>query len=240
MVYQTYTVQRWDIVRWLLFSPACTSDLVCMGKSPSQWIHNGHGLLLPGSSRCWYWTIDTSVLATYVWVFHYGGLHHAKYLGSLLVSLPLPKHFSLVIQSTRHQFLRRTFETSNSLLVRLTGVNKGTLSSRYLQLYNGFFVSGLIHHVGSLNAPFNPVVMDQFWFFMLQPVAITIEDFAIYVGKKANIKDSWKTRALGYAYVGAVLSFTLRYATNFFFGMNLGTARHPIIAKLSIMDRVFG
>lgn len=49
-----------------------------------------------------------------------------------------------------------------------------------------------------------------------------------------------KTKALGYAWVGAFLSFSLRYAAKFFFDMNLTVLRHPIVAKFSIMDRVLG
>ncbi|KEF56429.1 uncharacterized protein A1O9_08010 [Exophiala aquamarina CBS 119918] len=139
-----------------------------------------------------------------------------------------------------HQFLRRYFETYNSVLLRALRVRKGTMVSRYLQLYNGFLISALIHHIGSLNIAYTPSVKYQFVFFMSQPIAITIEDFAIYLGKKAGVKESWKTRALGYTWVGAVLSFTLRYAAKFFFDMNLGAVRNPIVAKFGIMDRVFG
>lgn len=32
----------------------------------------------------------------------------------------------------------------------------------------------------------------QLAFFMLQPVAITLEDFAVYLGKKAGLKESSK------------------------------------------------
>lgn len=92
----------------------------------------------------------------------------------------------------RHQFLRRIFETWNSLLIRGLRVKKGTLASRYLQLYNAFLISALIHHVGALNAAYNPGVKYQFMFFMIQPVAITFEDFAIYLGQKAGIKESCK------------------------------------------------
>jgi Membrane bound O-acyl transferase family len=84
------------------------------------------------------------------------------------------------------------FETANSLLIFITGVKKGTLTSRYLQLYNAFLVSALIHHIGSLNIPYTPAVQYQFLFFMMQPVAITIEDFAIYLGRKAGLKESCK------------------------------------------------
>ncbi|KAJ9607725.1 hypothetical protein H2200_007803 [Cladophialophora chaetospira] len=93
-----------------------------------------------------------------------------------------------------HQILRRVFETANSSLTRLMRIRKGTLTSRYFQLYNAFFVSALIHHIGSLNCPYSVMVWYQFYFFMIQPVAITVEDFAIYLGKKMGLQDNWKTR----------------------------------------------
>jgi hypothetical protein len=34
--------------------------------------------------------------------------------------------------------------------------------------------------------------LNQVAFFMLQPVAITVEDFVVYLGKKAGIKESRK------------------------------------------------
>ncbi|KIX08170.1 uncharacterized protein Z518_02826 [Rhinocladiella mackenziei CBS 650.93] len=139
-----------------------------------------------------------------------------------------------------HQFLRRTLETYNSCLITLFGVKRGSLASRYLQLYNAFFISALIHHVGALNIPYSSSVWDQFIFFMMQPVAITIEDFAIYLGKRAGLKESWKTRAVGYAWVWCVLSYTLRFAIKSFMDVGLGSARHPFVEKFSIMDRVFG
>ncbi len=92
--------------------------------------------------------------------------------------------------------LRRIFETANSSLNKLLGIRKGTLFSRYLQLYNAFFVSALIHHIGSLNCPYSALVWYQFYFFMIQPVAITVEDFAIHVGKKAGLRDTCKSSLL--------------------------------------------
>ena len=84
------------------------------------------------------------------------------------------------------------FETANSTLTSLLRVKKGTFVSRYLQLYNAFFVSAIIHHIGALNVPYSPLVWCQFAFFMMQPVAITIEDFAVYLGKKAGLKETCK------------------------------------------------
>ncbi|EXJ58575.1 hypothetical protein A1O7_06002 [Cladophialophora yegresii CBS 114405] len=139
-----------------------------------------------------------------------------------------------------HQLLRRTFETANSSLTRLMRIRRGTLGSRYLQLYNAFVVSALIHHIGALNCPYSALPWCQFYFFMIQPVAVTVEDFAIYVGKKAGLRQSWRTRAVGYAWVGCFLSYSLRYAAAGFTAAGLGGVRHPFVAKFSIMDRLFG
>lgn len=79
-------------------------------------------------------------------------------------------------------------------MIRALRVQKGTLVSRYLKLYNGFLISAFIHHIGSLNAAYHPSVKYQFMFFMFQPIAITLEDFAIYLGKKAGVKKSCKKR----------------------------------------------
>jgi len=72
-----------------------------------------------------------------------------------------------------HQFLRRLFETSSSVVTSVLGIKKGTFLSRYTQLYIAFFVSACIHHIGTLNLPYDPATEGgklQFAFFMLQAV----------------------------------------------------------------------
>ena len=84
------------------------------------------------------------------------------------------------------------FEVANAGLLRFLHVHRGTLPSKYLQLYNGFFVSALLHHTGALNCPSSTFARYQFYFFMIQPVAITIEDFGIYIGKRLGMVDTCK------------------------------------------------
>ncbi|EXJ68268.1 uncharacterized protein A1O5_08883 [Cladophialophora psammophila CBS 110553] len=139
-----------------------------------------------------------------------------------------------------HQLLRRMFESANSALLRLLRVKKGTLVSRYVQLYNAFLVSALIHHAGALNCPSSSFAWCQFYFFMIQPVAITFEDLAIYLGKKTGLKDTWKTRAVGYVWVVCFLSYSLRYAAKGILAAGLGGVRHPFVDTFSIIDRLFG
>lgn len=77
-------------------------------------------------------------------------------------------------------------------LIRYVPIKQGTLASRYLQLYLAFIASALIHHLGVLNVtsstPQND--MNSLIFFLIQPLAITLEDFAVYLGKKAGVKSS--------------------------------------------------
>ncbi|OAG43733.1 hypothetical protein AYO21_01960 [Fonsecaea monophora] len=140
----------------------------------------------------------------------------------------------------RHQFHRRIFESVNKCLLHLLRVKNGTLASRYLQLYNAFFVSALIHHAGALNCPYSSLGWCQVYFFMVQPVAIMFEDLVVYLGKRKDLKDTWKTRMVGYVWVICVLSYSLRYAAQGILAAGLGEVRHPVVDKYSIMDRLFG
>ncbi|OAL20157.1 hypothetical protein AYO22_09129 [Fonsecaea multimorphosa] len=116
----------------------------------------------------------------------------------------------------------------------------GSFIKKGYTLYNAFFMSALIHHAGALNCPYSCLGWCQFYFFMIQPFAITFEDLVIYLGKKAGLKDTWKTRALGYAWVVCFLSYSLRYAAKGILAAGLGGVRHPVVDKFSIMDRLFG
>jgi hypothetical protein len=57
-----------------------------------------------------------------------------------------------------------------------------------------FITTTLIHHLGALNVTTSSSKnnLNQVAFFMLQPVAITVEDFVVYLGKKAGLKESCK------------------------------------------------
>lgn len=59
---------------------------------------------------------------------------------------------------------------------------RGTNRSSYAQLYVAFFVSGIIHLAGDFIAE-KRVVYRAIYFFLLQAVVITVEDFVIYLAK---------------------------------------------------------
>lgn len=66
-------------------------------------------------------------------------------------------------------------QTPGIRLARSLGLSKGTLGSKYLQLYLAFTLSMLLHEWFIFNAVRHDV--GEFRFFMAQPFAITAEDF---------------------------------------------------------------
>lgn len=81
------------------------------------------------------------------------------------------------------------------MLKRFVTIPKGTLTSKYLQLFMAFATSAAIHQLGALNCPQSSSSNNwaQALFFLIQPLAITCEDLALFLGKKAEIKRSCKS-----------------------------------------------
>jgi hypothetical protein len=114
-----------------------------------------------------------------------------------------------------------------------------------LQLYLAFIATTFIHHLGALNLPesSNANNLNQVAFFMLQPVAITAEDFVVYLGKRAGLKESRKfyampsmqilmmwallglTRAIGSLWTFAWFTYSLRFAAAFFLNSTIMAER---------------
>ena len=59
-------------------------------------------------------------------------------------------------------------------------------------MWVGFLVSALLHHSGAIMSGFGDGGRDQMFYFMAQPVAIMLEDAAMYVGKKIGVKENGK------------------------------------------------
>ena len=99
---------------------------------------------------------------------------------------------------------------------------RGTNRSSYTQLYVAFFLSGAIHASGEFMFE-RRLVYRSFKFFLLQAVAITFEDFAIYATKRLLLRrgielkpgkadESWVEAAVrggGYCWVTLWFCFTL-------------------------------
>ncbi|KAF2772447.1 hypothetical protein EJ03DRAFT_204302 [Teratosphaeria nubilosa] len=108
-----------------------------------------------------------------------------------------------------HQCMRRIVQFPSQCIAKALGLKKGSLASKYFQLYTCFLFSGLVHLWLSYVATRKS--NGEMLFFMLQPMAISVEDFVIWcygvvVGTgKAN--RSW--RVLGYVWVLAWFSWSL-------------------------------
>lgn len=76
----------------------------------------------------------------------------------------------------------------------------GSLPSSYTQLYTAFLLSGLIHAGGDYiilkHFPLFPIR-----FFLLQAVAITLEDFVIWLTKPIHASLGRTSRFIGYVWV---------------------------------------
>ena len=89
------------------------------------------------------------------------------------------------------------------------GFRKGTIASKYTQLYVGFLVSALIHEVGALCAVHHDT--GELRFFLLQAVAITFEDIAIACAKRLGYHRVGPIgRAVGYLWTFCWKSYSLR------------------------------
>ena len=130
-----------------------------------------------------------------------------------------------------HQYFRRWFEVFNTLLLNTLHIRRGTLLSKYIQIYFAFLLSAIFHHIAALNCVYVPSVRHQFLFFMLQPVCITIEDIAIAFGKRVGIKNSTAVRVMGYLWTFTAISFTGRHMAAYASESGIMLAPNPILFR---------
>ncbi|KAL2066309.1 hypothetical protein VTL71DRAFT_2380 [Oculimacula yallundae] len=118
-----------------------------------------------------------------------------------------------------HQLIRRNLGIPFRVLRTYMPIKRGTLASKYLQLYLAFITSGLIHHLGAMNLASSSSDKNllQLAYFFMQPIAITFEDVVINFGKKAGIQKSWYTSAIGRLWTFAWFTFSLRYISAYHF-----------------------
>ena len=81
------------------------------------------------------------------------------------------------------------------ILTKFVSIRKGSLTSRYSKLYLAFTASAFLHHFPSFihGIGRDADSQDQLIYFLIQPLAITFEDFIIYLGRKAGVKESCKS-----------------------------------------------
>ncbi|KAF3065262.1 hypothetical protein GL218_02728 [Daldinia childiae] len=111
-----------------------------------------------------------------------------------------------------HQLLRRTVQQPGIRLARLLGFKKGSIPSRYIQLYLAFYISFFIHWWQQYVITRGD--KGEFAFFMIQPIVITLEDFVQWVWRNTiNPKRKqdllWFELAIGYVWTFTAFAFTL-------------------------------
>jgi hypothetical protein len=97
-------------------------------------------------------------------------------------------------------------------ITRFLGLSKGTIASRYSQLYLTFAMSCLYHEFEIFNVTRHDV--GELAFFMSQPVAITAEDFVQSAWRKFRGESQSDGRvrfdkAMGYIWVFLWFSYSL-------------------------------
>jgi len=76
----------------------------------------------------------------------------------------------------------------------------------YFKLFLSFFISGFIHFIGDYMYT-STLFGSAISYFVLNACVITLEDMVIALGKRAGLRESWRWRIVGYAWV--VLIFTI-------------------------------
>ncbi|KAK7745743.1 hypothetical protein SLS62_009624 [Diatrype stigma] len=115
--------------------------------------------------------------------------------------------------SAYHQMLRRVLQQPGIRAARFMGFRKGTLASRYLQLYLAFFISFGLHWWAQYTITRRD--KGEFAFFMMQPVVITAEDFAQWLWGRTvtdpKRKEGFRSleRFVGYVWTFAAFTATL-------------------------------
>ncbi|KAH0562493.1 hypothetical protein GP486_002814 [Trichoglossum hirsutum] len=107
---------------------------------------------------------------------------------------------------TWHQLQRRPLSSIGIATARGLGFRKGTMASRYTQLYVAFAISGLIHAGGATMAIYHD--MGTLRFFILQALAITTEDIVIAVAKKLGFRAGLFGKLVGYLWVAAWMAWS--------------------------------
>jgi hypothetical protein len=79
-------------------------------------------------------------------------------------------------------------------------LKKGGFASKYVQLYIGFIISGIIHGGGAMLSHKSFEDDAALVCFFLQATGIMVEDHVINLGKYMGFKDSMAWRMVGYVW----------------------------------------
>ena len=91
------------------------------------------------------------------------------------------------------------FTRHSEYLATVFRLSPGTFRN-YFKLYATFFISGVFHYAAdySLRQDWKGASMES---FLLQAVAITVEDIMMAAGKRIGVREGRLTRILGFSWV---------------------------------------
>ncbi|KAJ7513074.1 membrane bound O-acyl transferase family-domain-containing protein [Mycena galericulata] len=108
-----------------------------------------------------------------------------------------------------HQLIRRFVSVHGKYLAhKVLRLSPGGNASAYVQLYTAFLLSAAVHYGAETMALRHPRG-GAFAFFMLQAVAITVEDFLFFLLRQAGVKEGRIVRWLGYTWTWAWFALVL-------------------------------
>jgi uncharacterized membrane protein YhhN len=104
--------------------------------------------------------------------------------------------------------LRNMLTSASSLITDSLGLRSGTLQSTCAKLFLSFFLSASVHYTGGIFAARQE--LGEFKFFLLQAVAITIEDGFLWLSKTMGWKGGVWGSVLGYLWFISLMTWTAR------------------------------
>jgi len=153
-----------------------------------------------------------------------------------------------------HQWLRRNVLTAGVLFNKLFGIRKGSIASRYTQLFVGFGFSALIHMFGAIAGRYEDHGFWQSIFFLVQPVGIVVEESVVGIARSVGLEKNGEwfclhripqhiakstypgfTKSIGFLWVTVWMLYTLRWMVAFMPVQWIKEDRPP-----SITDLLFG
>lgn len=110
-----------------------------------------------------------------------------------------------------HQQMRRLCAQPGIWAARdVFELRSGSFGSKYVQLFTGFAVSGVIHAGAAMLCHASFEDDDAMRVFMYQAVLIFVEDHVIEFSKKCGVKDSRFWRVVGFAWTSVALGTSLQ------------------------------
>ncbi|ETS77620.1 hypothetical protein PFICI_09682 [Pestalotiopsis fici W106-1] len=133
-----------------------------------------------------------------------------------------------------HQSIRHTLTSFTDMFCDMSRIPRGTNLSSYTKLYLAFLISGTFHALGQLHLPRPSNItaaectMGFIYFFMSQAIAITLEDFVIWLGCSSGLMpESPRAKRcikwLGRTWVFLFILWTLPFVGDIILKVRVGT-----------------